>query len=676
MSDLPPPFARLRAALGSLKLRVALGVVLALVVGIGATTLLLVRQAERDTLALVRERELGEAVRAAQGLSRRVVALQRALALASSQFDPAVLGDEAALGRLLLGQPLLGELFNMVFVADTGGQVRMAIGARGLMQPPLRLSDRDYFTRALRERRAVISGAVPSRLDGAPTLLFAQPLLHGGAVYGMLVGGINLAQRELLVPTVDTDVAGDVLRVVTDADGLILAHPNRSLVMASLATEPRLAGALERWRAVGSPVEPAGLMLAERGEVVAVGGVAGPDWLVWRAVDEAGLLEPLHAARRQALGWAAVLVAACGLATLAGLWWVLRPLRRLTDRAEHLFDPHNDPAQGWPEAGGEIGSLAAVLRRVGTERARLEQANASLLGKLGSVMGNAPVGIAFTRAQRFELVSAEFCRLLGRREEELLGQRSVMIYDSAADYAALGPKVRAAFAAGEPYVGDVPMRRGDGTRFWAHLRGRPVDPGDDEAGTIWTVTDVSEQVATRARLEWSAHHDALTGLANRQRLEQRLQRVLDGLPGTLPAALVMVDLDRFKPINDGAGHAAGDAMLCAVADVLRARIRTRDLAVRLGGDEFALVLEHCPPEAAVQLAEDVRAALAGIALPWDGRQLQLSASLGVASLHPQIAGVAHWLRVADEACYEAKAAGRNCVRAAPLPRAPLLVLRA
>ena len=97
----------------------------------------------------------------------------------------------------------------------------------------------------------------------------------------------------------------------------------------------------------------------------------------------------------------------------------------------------------------------------------------------------------------------------------------------------------------------------------------------------------------------------------------------------------MIDLDHFKPINDRAGHAAGDAMLQAVAAALRSQVRTHDLAVRLGGDEFALLLEHCPHEVALNIAGAVRTAINDIDLNWGDHALGLSASLGVASLTPE-----------------------------------------
>ena len=655
------------SAFGSLKLRITLGVMAALLIGIGMSTLILVRGAERDMLAEVRERELGESVRAASALSRRVVELQRALQLSARKFeqDGILLSDDAALRRFLAAQPVLRDQFNSLTLIGNDGSLRLMASGDRLSTPTLDLSDRDYFKRCIAERRPIVSDALPSRLDGAVLIVFAHPLVLEGRVQGVMTGILNLARRDLLAELVDRQTSDEeALRVVTDAQGRILAHPNRALVLSPLAAEPRLAQAVQRWQASGSPVEPSGLTVAQDAEVVSVAGVAGPDWVVWRAVDEHRLLGPLHAARRDALAWAGALTALTSLAMLGALWWLLRPLRQLQERARHLFDSAHPPLENWPSARGEIGGLAEVLKRVGAERAALEHTNHELLNKLSSVMGNAPVGIAFTRAKHFELVSNEFCRLLGRSEPELLGQPAHLIYDSKADYEALGPKVAAAFAAGQPYMGDVPMRRANGSRFWAHLRGRPVDAQNSTAGTIWTVTDVTAEVAARAQLEWTANHDMLTGLANRKTLEHRLTRSFDTQPASLPAALVMIDLDRFKPINDAAGHAAGDAMLQAVAGVLRARVRSRDLAVRLGGDEFALLLDHCPLDAALVLAEDVRAAIAGIELTWGEHRLGVGASLGVAALAAEMPNVAAWLHAADEACYAAKAAGRDAVRAA------------
>lgn len=659
---------RLAGAFASIKLRVTLSAIAAMAAGVLLTAVLLVQRAERDTLTHHRDRELAEVVHMASLLSDRVVERQRALRASGDQIDPAMAQDAARLKIFLDNKPLLRGLFSNTFVAAADGRMMVYADDAGVRRPDINLGDREYFRRALRDQRPVISEPVPGRVSGEPVIVFVHPLVRDGAVYGVLGGALRLASRDLL-----GDVAGAYdgvetsLTVVTDAQGRLLAHPMRRNLLQTMTGEPRLGEAHAHWAASGSPVEPSGLMLQQSGEVVSAAGVAGPDWMVWRAMPERELVGPLHAARREALLAAAGLVALLSLVILAIVSWLLRPLGRLAERAQHLFDGTLDVHDGWPHASGEIERLSRVLRHVGAERAQLESFNAEVLRKLSSVMAAAPVGICFTRDKRFELVSEQFCRLFGRTEADLLGQPASCIYASNEDYLALGQQVSAAFEEGRAYAGEWQMLRADGSCFWGKLRGRPVADGDPAAGSIWTITDISEQVAARAQLEWSANHDALTGLANRKLFAQRLERVFGALPRSMPAAVVMIDLDHFKPINDRAGHAAGDAMLKAVAAAITSRVRATDLVARLGGDEFALLLERCPHDTALRIAENVREAISAIVLSWEGQTLRVGASLGVASLAAETPSIDDWLAQADAACYAAKAAGRGSVQAAERP---------
>ena len=657
--------ARLAAAFGSLKLRITLGAVGALALGIGLTSAILLHQAERDMLAAQRHRELAEAVRGAAALSRHVIGLQQALQASAARLDPATLADDARLAAFIESQPVLRGMFANLFAAHADGTMRLYADASGLRRPVLNLAERDYFRRTVAEQRAIVSGPLPGRVSGEPIIVFTYPLRIDGRVYGVLGGALRLTGADVLGEFAsNSESAASSLLVVSDAQGRVLAHPDRSRLLQSLTTEPRLAQAFDAWRRDGSAVEPAGLHLAQADELVSASGVPAVDWMVWRALPRAELLAPLEAARRQSLLWAFGLIVILSAATLAWLWRLLRPLGALELRAGRLFDADQDPSAGWPQAGGEFGRLGRVLRHVGIERANLEALNAQVLQRLGSVMRAAPVGICFTRQKSFELVSAEFCRLFGHTEQAFVGQSARMIYRSDADYAAVGTQVGKAFGVGQVYVGECQLRRIDGTLFWAQLRGAPVDAGDPQAGTIWTVNDIDVQVAARARLEWSASHDGLTGLANRNALDSRLARLFEALPHSIPSALVMIDLDDFKPINDTAGHAAGDAVLRAVAHAVTDSVRPSDLVVRLGGDEFAVLLERCSLEVAMTLAEKMREAIAATTVPWQRRTLRVGASLGVAPLAADTPDAATWMGEADRALYHAKAQGRGVVRTA------------
>jgi diguanylate cyclase len=654
---------RWRKFFQSMKVRVTVPAILALVASVAATTVVLVTQTERDTLAERQRVETGEAARTAAQLSLRVVEQQQMLSAAALQMAPEVMTHLPAQHQYLMSQDVLITMFQSLFLIRPDGDMTWLRDSQGYRQPDVNLRDRPYFQQTLTEQRPVVSAPVISRVTGEPVVILTVPLRHQGRVYGVLAGGLRLHGRDLLSPVVEQmDGDAGVQVVVTDTQGLILAHPERDRVGKQLDQDTRLGAAYKRWQRMGSPVESQGIDLRDEVQLVAAAGVPGPDWLVWRSRDAAAVLAPLTAARHRALQLAVGLVALLSLALVLWLWWLMRPLSLLEVRAERLFDPSVAPDADWPVAVGEIGHLQNVLRRVAGDRARFEAINSHVLQQLSSVMAAAPVGLAFTRNQRFELVSSHFCTLLRRDQADLLGQPTQVIFASNEDFQALGPSVAAAFGAGLAYRGEVALLRADGGTFWSRLSGNPVDTADPAAGTIWTINDISDEVSARQALEWSANHDVLTGLANRQAFERRLAEALDSRPRSLPASLIVFDLDHFKPINDAHGHAAGDAMLQAVAHAASGEVRAADLLVRLGGDEFAVVLDLCPIEAAQRVANAIRQAIAAIRLPWEGHSLRVGVSVGLAPLTPAYAEASQWVAAADQACYAAKAAGRGTVR--------------
>lgn len=447
---------------------------------------------------------------------------------------------------------------------------------------------------------------------------------------------------------------------VSDLQGHLVWASGRPISIAGRSAEAAMGAAIAGWQRGARSDVPAGPERA--GALVASARVAGTDWIVWRARSEAGLLSALDRTWRTAMAVAAIAILAFSLLAWLFIHWLLQPLENLEHRARHLFDGLFEPNEGWPSPSGEIGRLGQALRQVVAARADLEAGNALAMKKLRSVMSAAPIGIAFTRSSRFELVGAEFCRLFGRAEHELLGRSPRILHATAEDDALMAQAIGAAFDAGEPYVGEWRMRHADGHLFWVRLRGRAVDSLQPRAATIWTAYDIEEEVSRREQLEWTANHDALTGLHNRLAFERALARAFHSRASSPPSALVLIDLDHFKPINDTAGHAAGDAMLKAVAEAISTHVRASDLVARLGGDEFALLLEHCPPEVALRVADDVRRAVQAARVTWGDLDLRVGASLGVAPLTARTPDIAGWMAAADAACYAAKAAGRDAVR--------------
>ena len=158
----------------------------------------------------------------------------------------------------------------------------------------------------------------------------------------------------------------------------------------------------------------------------------------------------------------------------------------------------------------------------------------------------------------------------------------------------------------------------------------------------------------------AAHTDPLTGLLNRRGFEAERARWCEE-PQDKIHSLLLIDLDHFKPINDQAGHDAGDAALRRVAMLLRDHVRPQDLLARLGGDEFAVLLRELPKAGACEVAQRLVQALQNFTFEWNGQRFELGASIGVAEFSSQ-AAARDWgavLKAADTACYAAKAGGRN-----------------
>jgi diguanylate cyclase (GGDEF)-like protein len=162
----------------------------------------------------------------------------------------------------------------------------------------------------------------------------------------------------------------------------------------------------------------------------------------------------------------------------------------------------------------------------------------------------------------------------------------------------------------------------------------------------------------REELEQRATHDHLTGLMNRAGIEQRILDTVTARPHG--HVLLYMDLDRFKDVNDNAGHAAGDRLLKEIARIVKGNVRAEDVCARLGGDEFCMLLIDCRMDAATETAERIRRQVESFRLLWGGRVYSVGASIGVAA-SDSVEDAQSLLRLADAACYAAKNAGRNSV---------------
>ena len=192
-------------------------------------------------------------------------------------------------------------------------------------------------------------------------------------------------------------------------------------------------------------------------------------------------------------------------------------------------------------------------------------------------------------------------------------------------------------------------------------------PIRDRAGRIGGVVlvfhDMSRERQYAMRLAHLASHDALTGLLNRREFERRVNAALhEGQQHSRHHAILYLDLDEFKVVNDTCGHAAGDELLRQVSALLRPRLREGDTLARLGGDEFGVLLEHCGQAPALLIADALRKAVGDFQFLWKQRSFRIGVSVGVVDISGGPDTLAGVLSAADAACYMAKDKGRNRVQ--------------
>ena len=347
---------------------------------------------------------------------------------------------------------------------------------------------------------------------------------------------------------------------------------------------------------------------------------------------------------------------------------------------------------------GDHGKGTIFITEDITDRKAADEALRQLVLEQQAILDNALIGIAFLKAGTIVRCNARLEHLFGYQRDELSNVCSRILYISDQEYEAGSHGYTSLTRLGS-HSGEVVMRKKDGTRFWCHLSGNLVDRDDPAKGSVWLAEDITERKAAqeallRARDELGlrvhertaelatanarlkdeiqerrlaeeqvrhlANHDALTGLPNRRLLQDRLeQAIVRGKRTRAQGAVLFVDLDHFKLINDSLGHRVGDLLLRAVAQRLAGHLREIDTVARVGGDEFVLVLPDMHEENAA--AETAQRILESLAEPYpiESHTLQVTPSIGI-SLYPQHGSdVETLISRADSAMYHAKQMGRK-----------------
>ncbi|NMM28439.1 MAG: diguanylate cyclase [Glaciimonas sp.] len=334
-----------------------------------------------------------------------------------------------------------------------------------------------------------------------------------------------------------------------------------------------------------------------------------------------------------------------------------------------------------------------------TERRTADASARLLLLEHQAILDNVSLAITFTRKRRFLHCNQRFSEMFGWPSDELIQQTTDTLYPSPQALAELSNLARSTLGSGQRLDTELLMQRRDGTTFWCRMLAKAIDPDNLGKGSIYITEDITERknaqealVRARDHLELRveertaelatanqclqteilerlqaekqirhlADHDALTDLPNRRLLEHRLRQAMAVAKRSgNQMAVMFIDLDSFKPINDLLGHRVGDLLLQAVAKRLRNLLRAVDTVARIGGDEFVLVLPDMHSQATAR--EAARRILSALVQPHqiEGNTLTVTPSIGISHYPEHGADVDTLIGRADDAMYRAKQMGRS-----------------
>ena len=522
-------------------------------------------------------------------------------------------------------------------------------------------ADRPFFLAAMRRPGLAVEAPLRLHKGGEWTAVFALPIVRDGRTVAVVSVATRLQTLTRLLDPESTLPPGSVISLI-DNEGRMVG---RSL-------EP------ERWIGQPAPMDRTLLLrrLAEgRGSAENTGfdgirRIAGfartrsVPWLVYVGIplDAAALAAGANARESLLIGLGMLTI---GLVLAA---WVARriarPLRQLSADARLLGEgrfEHRTEVR----TGSEIGLLAHTLNRMAAAlQERIAAARRSEERLMLALEGSGQALFDWDIAANRIFYSARASTLRGGPDQSLeCSPQQMHLHVHPDDLSGLLARMREALAGSTPiYEAEFRIRHHDGRWLWLHSRGRVVerDASGRALRMVGTDADVTRQKAAEEQLRQKAEFDALTGLPNRGLFNDRLAGAVErARRGGRTMALLFLDIDHFKGVNDSRGHGAGDALLRIVAERLLATVRAADTVARLAGDEFTVILEGLdePADAeivAMKLVEALRPPMR-----FGDELVSVSTSVGLAVLDGTDADAASLLARADDALYAAKRAGRD-----------------
>ena len=270
-------------------------------------------------------------------------------------------------------------------------------------------------------------------------------------------------------------------------------------------------------------------------------------------------------------------------------------------------------------------------------------------------------------------VNRKFCDLFGYAPEEILGRKTVVLTPSEKKF----KEYRKHFVQTRDGIiesTELLYRKRGGKLFWVKLEGTKIENDEGDFFILWSFIDIDKEVHDRTMLKEMASKDSMTGLYNRGFFAEMANEMIAlAKREKYEIGIVMLDIDRFKTINDTYGHHVGDSIIVALAIILKEGMRESDLAARYGGEEFVLLLPMTSIESSTAIAERLREKIEAERIPLqNGETIQFTVSCGVSTVGVAFEESADMGIIrADRALYRAKKGGRNRIEVEPLKPFPI-----
>jgi diguanylate cyclase (GGDEF)-like protein/PAS domain S-box-containing protein len=647
--------------LPTLTLRVALLLLVLLALGPAIGQVLYTAANERRLATGQAEEDALRVARLAANQQAQVLEGARALLVALAQLTPVRSHDAALCNRIFASILTQFPAYTTLAAVDGAGDVYCsALPLTG----PVNASDRSYFQQALQTRAFAIGEYQIGRVNGKPSLNAGYPILgDDGAVQGVVLAGLDLTWLSRLAA--QSQLPDGATVTLLDRNGTVLA------------SSPESAGA------VGQPLPDTSLIAALRdhpGEgIAATTDAAGIPRLTafapLAAVPGAGATvaisvrtDTAFAETNQLLVRNLVGLGLVGLIALAAAWFggdalLVRGVRTLVQVTERL--QAGDLTARTRRSGGPrellqlaraVDRFAETLQQREAERSRAEEQ----LRQWAQVFEHAEWGIVVTLGDgpTRGLMNPAFAAMHGYTVAELVDTPILDLYPSEI-HAEASEHIQLARERGHHTFESLHLRK-DGTVFPVLIDITAVKDATGEVRfRVVNVQDITDRKRLERDLVHQAFHDSLTQLPNRALFRDRLDHALARTErDTHQIAVLFLDLDNFKVVNDSLGHPTGDALLVAVAHLLQHVVRPGDTVARLGGDEFTILLEDIADvRDAIVVAERIMARL-HVPILVNGQEVFTSASMGVVLPTSGYDRSESLLRAADLALYRAKSAGK------------------